>query len=243
MLNSLHSYLLITMLIGHRLEKKFNKRRQKVANLAVRSLEDKSSNVRRNAIKLLTKLITAHPYNLHHGGILTLTLWKTGLQVATANLDALKPAIENPPISQEAGNETVESNLYDEETMIEGEEGVEGGESRKSPPRPPPPEVPEVDNSDEIIRLNLTRRYYVEAVRFIEVIHEASEHVCQLLSSKNKSEVVEAMDFFKVLHTYKVEKANVGYITPLDLYPFRGAYSDCLSGVGWDSQNATIDLD
>ncbi|PUU81573.1 armadillo-type protein [Tuber borchii] len=192
------------------LEKKFNKRRQKVANLAVRSLEDKSSNVRRNAIKLLTKLITAHPYNLHHGGILTLTLWKTGLQVATANLDALKPAIENPPVSQEAGNETVESNLYDEETMIEGEEGAEGGESRKSPPPPPPPEVPEVDNSDEIIRLNLTRRYYVEAVRFIEVIHEASEHVCQLLSSKNKSEVVEAMDFFKVLHTYKVEKANDG---------------------------------
>ncbi|KAG0643467.1 armadillo-type protein [Tuber brumale] len=192
------------------LEKKFNKRRQKVANLAVRSLEDKSSNVRRNAIKLLTKLITAHPYSLHHGGILTLTLWKTGLQVATANLDALKPAIENPPVDREAGNETAESNLYDEETMVEAEEGAEGEELRKSPPPPPPPEVPEVGNSDEIIRLNLTRRYYIEAVRFIEVIHDASEHVCQLLSSKNKSEVVEAMDFFKVLHTYKVEKANDG---------------------------------
>ena len=70
-------------------------------------------------------------------------------------------------MSQEAGNETVESNLYDEETMIEGEEGAEGGESRKSPPPPPPPEVPEVDNSDEIIRLNLTRRYYVDTVWFI----------------------------------------------------------------------------
>ena len=155
------------MLIRHRLENKFNKRRQKVANLAVRSLEDKSSNVRRNAIKLLTKLITAHPYNLHRGGILTLRLWKTGLQVATANFGALKPAIENPLVSQEAGNGAVESNVYDEENIIEGEEGAERAESKKSPPPPPPPEVPEVENSDEIIRPNLTRRYYVDTVWFI----------------------------------------------------------------------------
>ena len=65
MLNSLYLCLLIKMLIRHRLEKKFNKRRQKVANLAVRSLEDKSSNFRRNAIKLLTKLITDFFMVLH----------------------------------------------------------------------------------------------------------------------------------------------------------------------------------
>ena len=144
---------------------------------------------------------------------------------------------------QEAGKETVEANLYEEEKIIEGEEGVERAESRTPPPPPPPPEVPEVDNSDAIIRLSLTRHYYLDAVRFIRVIQEASEHVCQLLCSKNKSEVVAAMDFFKVLHTYEVAKAKVGLHYPLDLYPSRCEYSNCLSGVGWNSHNAETDLD
>ena len=59
-------------------------------------------------------------------------------------------------------------------------------------------------------RLQLTRRYYVEALRFIEVLQEASSTVCQLLSARNKSEVIEAMDFFVVIDAYKVETARVG---------------------------------
>ena len=43
------------------LETKFPKRRQTAAELGARSLEDRSSNVRRNAIKLLGRLVSTHP--------------------------------------------------------------------------------------------------------------------------------------------------------------------------------------
>src|SRR6186713_2129944 len=46
------------------LDEKFPKRRQKIAGLAAQSLDDKSSNVRRNAIKLLGKLVSTHPFTV-----------------------------------------------------------------------------------------------------------------------------------------------------------------------------------
>ena len=57
------------------LEQKFPKRRQAAAELAARSLEDKSSNVRRNAIKLLSKLVATHPFSVMHGGQLSYNEW------------------------------------------------------------------------------------------------------------------------------------------------------------------------
>ncbi|KAL9125563.1 MAG: hypothetical protein Q9217_005244 [Psora testacea] len=64
--------------------------------------------------------------------------------------------------------------------------------------------------SELMTRLQLTRKYYTEAIRFIEVLHAGTSVVCQLLSSKNKSEVIEAMDFFVVLDAYKIEAARTG---------------------------------
>lgn len=223
------------------LENKFPKRRQRVADLALRSLEDKSSNVRRNAIKLLTKLVTSHPYAALHGGTLNMKEWRMRFEVVDKELNALQP----PPGSLESGaepavgNDSVDPALLDDATMMQdGEEGEaeeedededeeEEEEDEDGEPRPPktpkrkkgkrPPQLPQptpqqvqaVENSEEIQRLQLTRRYYAEAIRFIETIHDASALVCQLLSSKNKSEIIEAMDFFKVLDVHKVETAKV----------------------------------
>src|SRR3569833_108108 len=52
------------------LEMKFPKRRLKAAELANQSLEDKSSNERRNAIKLLGCLLKTHPCTAMHGAAL-----------------------------------------------------------------------------------------------------------------------------------------------------------------------------
>lgn len=65
---------------------KFPKRRQKVANLAIRCLEDKASLVRKNAIKLLTKLISTHPYGIMHGGELSIKEWEKRLNKAEEDL-------------------------------------------------------------------------------------------------------------------------------------------------------------
>lgn len=223
------------------LENKFPKRRQRAADLALRSLEDKSSNVRRNAIRLLTKLITTHPYTALHGGTLMIKEWRMRFEVVDKELNALQP----PPGSLGAGaepvdNETVDPALLDDATMVqrdeedededededeEGEEGEEDEDGNQRPPKTPkrsrkagkapqlpqptPQQVQVVENSEEIQRLQLTRRYYAEAIRFIETVHDASGMVCQLLSSKNKSEIIEAMDFFRVADAHKVETAKV----------------------------------
>jgi condensin complex subunit 1 len=82
------------------LEQKFPKRRQTAAALAARSLEDKSSNVRRNAIKLLGKLVSSHPFSVMHGGQLSHKEWDTRLQAVDAELNALKPPPDAPGLDE-----------------------------------------------------------------------------------------------------------------------------------------------
>jgi len=192
------------------LETKFPKRRQVAAELAARSLEDKSSNVRRNAIKLLGKLVSTHPFGVLHGGQLAFKEWNARLEAVDAEINALKsPAeLQENPVPEEA---TVDESLLADATQAENEPAPE--------PAPMTDEqkaaaiekaAAEAATSEMINKLQLTRRYYVEALRFIEVADAASPVVTQLLSSKNKSEVIEAMDFFVVIDAYKIESARAG---------------------------------
>ncbi len=80
----------------------------------------------------------------------------------------------------------------------------------------------EAATADAMNKLQLTRRYYIEALRFIETLHEASPHVTQLLASKNKSELIEAMDFFVVADAYSVEPAKSGIRRMLKLIWTKG---------------------
>lgn len=192
------------------LETKFPKRRQVAAELAARSLEDKSSNVRRNAIKLLGKLVSTHPFGVLHGGQLAFKEWNARLEAVDAEINALKtPAeLQDNPVPEEA---TVDESLLADATRAENEPAPE--------PAPMTDEqkaaaiekaAAEAATSEMVNKLQLTRRYYVEALRFIEVVDAASPVVTQLLSSKNKSEVIEAMDFFVVIDAYKIESARAG---------------------------------
>ncbi|KAI5790743.1 armadillo-type protein [Peziza echinospora] len=185
------------------LETKFPKRRQRCAALASRSLEDRSSHVRRNAIKLLAQLVQTHPFTKLHGGLLKLKDWNERLDVVDAELDALKPS-DAPDMAP--GNETVDSEILMDATQMD----IDPPEDKASEEDESPPQPPQQANEEEINKLQLTRRYYIDAISFIETIHDASESVCQLLSSRNKSEVIEAMDFFKIIDTYEIETSKVG---------------------------------
>ncbi|OQN99702.1 hypothetical protein B0A48_14472 [Cryoendolithus antarcticus] len=188
------------------LETKFPKRRQAAAELAARSLEDKSSNVRRNAIKLLGKLIGTHPFAVMHGGLLNYTEWSARLEACEAELNALKPPAETGLAEIEA-EATVDEHLLDDATQVQDD-------------RPPMTEAQQVAafqkaqeeaaTAEALSKLQLTRRYYFEAMKFIEILHEASPHIVQLLGSKNKSEIVEAMDFFVMADAYSLEPAKIG---------------------------------
>lgn len=185
------------------LEQKFPKRRQRAAELAARSLEDKSSNVRRNAIKLLGALIKTHPFSVMHGGELNYKDWNLRLEAVDAELTALKPPAGTPGI----GEVTVDQGLVDDETRLDSPQKPMSDEQKRIAIQKAQEEAA---TSEAIGKLSLTRRYYVEALKFIEVLHDATPIICQLLGSKNKSEVIEAMDYFKIGDAYKIEQNKLG---------------------------------
>ncbi|KAL8706214.1 MAG: hypothetical protein Q9201_000720 [Fulgogasparrea decipioides] len=194
------------------LEQKFPKRRQTAAQLAARSLEDKSSNVRRNAIKLLGKLVSTHPFSVMHGGQLSHCEWDQRLQAVQTELEALKPPTGSPGLAEQEGNadNLVDTALLDDATEVEPEakESTSLTEEQKAALAKKAAE--DAATTEMMNRLQLTRKYYSEAIRFIEVLHDATPVICQLLSSKNKSEVIEAMDFFVIIDAYKIEAARTG---------------------------------
>lgn len=194
------------------LEQKFPKRRQAAVELAARSLEDKSSNVRRNAIKLLGKLVATHPFSVMHGGQLSYKEWDERLQSVEAQLQALKPPADSPGLGEKhrQAEATVDSALLDDATTLESPTKETTSMTEKQREAAIMKAAEEAATSELMSRLQLTRKYYTEAIRFIEVLHAGTPIVCQLLSSKNKSEVIEAMDFFVVIDAYKIEAARTG---------------------------------
>ncbi|KAB8293308.1 hypothetical protein EYC80_007636 [Monilinia laxa] len=219
------------------LEQKFPKRRQRAAELAARSLEDKSSNVRRNAVKLLGTLVKTHPFSLMHGSQLNFKEWNSRLEAVDAELNALKPPAEAAGLADTTRAE-VDTALLDDATVLESD-------SPKKAQAPMSDEEKiaaikkaqeEAVTSEAINKLTLTRRYYVEALKFIEVLHGATSIICQLLGSKNKSEVIEAMDYFEIGDAYNIEQNKLGIRRMLRLIWTKGN-SDEGKGV----QNHLID--
>ena len=229
------------------MEQKVPKRRQHAAELAMQSLQDKSSNVRRNAIKLLGKLVATHPFSVMHGGELSQKIWMERLEEVDRQLDALKPPPDSPGLVETAqGTEKVDSDLLDEATQVELDEPREMTEEEKIKAVKRAQE--QAATSEVLTRLQLTRKYYLDALRFIEVIHESSETACQLLSARNKSEVLEAMDFFVIINAYKVEPASTGIRRMLRLIWTKGNSDegkgvqthliDCYKGLFFDAPDA-----
>ncbi|KAL9000825.1 MAG: hypothetical protein Q9169_000579 [Polycauliona sp. 2 TL-2023] len=203
------------------LEQKFPKRRQTAAQLAARSLEDKSSNVRRNAIRLLGKLISTHPFSVMHGGQLSHTEWNQRLEAVQVELNALKPPNDSPGLAE--GEATVDTALLDEATEMETEAKEPPSLTDEQKAAMVQKAAEDAATAEMLNRLQLTRKYYSEALRFIQVLHAATPVICQLLSSKNKSEVIEAMDFFVIADAYKIEAARTGIRRMLRLIWTKGS--------------------
>ncbi|KAG5518159.1 hypothetical protein PMAC_003345 [Pneumocystis sp. 'macacae'] len=183
-------------------------RRQIVTDLCVRSLEDKSSNVRKNAIRLLSKLISTHPFSLMHGGQLSKKVWHERLEFVEKQLNSLKPLLESAGLAKkntldddDDDDEILQSFSYvklEDQEITYKKTSLEVLENEKNG----------IDCNvctEGFMKLHLTRRYYSEALKFIESLHMGSVIINQLLTSKNKSEVLEAMEFYVVADAYKLE--------------------------------------
>lgn len=143
-----------------------------------------------------------------HGGQLSYKDWHERLQAVQAELDALKPSVNSPDHVE--GSDPADTALLDDATVIEDESKEAPAMTEEQQAAAIKKAADAAASSELTTRLQLTRKYYTEAIRFIDVLHEATPVVCQLLSSKNKSEVIEAMDFFVVIDAYKIETARTG---------------------------------
>jgi len=165
---------------------KFTKYRQSFVELAVRSLEDKSSLVRRNAVKLMSRLVLTHPFGALHGTQLTLSVWEKRLTEAEKELENLEPA----DTTQAVIERNLEQDSDDEEEL--------------------PSRIEKESDSNAIFKIKLTIQYYTDAIKFIRLIQHGVEIVSHLLYSKNKNEVIETMDFFVLADAYSIENVDTG---------------------------------
>lgn len=195
------------------LDQRLSKRRKKAAKYASLSLKDKSSNVRRNAIKLLTKLVETHPFNLFADDEGRLSRDKTvkKLEDIEAQIRELMPPEPEKPA---AGEPTLDEDMLQDATQVDGETLA----------RPQHPDemtdeekletmkklAEQAANAEKIDKLDKSRKYYADMLKFIEVVDDAADNVMLLLSAKNKSEVIEAMDFFVKINAYKIPNARNG---------------------------------
>ena len=63
--------------------------------------------------------------------------------------------------------------------------------------------------SNQLLHLQLHKRYYLEALNFIRQV-EAAQLIFQLLgSTTHKTKVLEAMEFFRVAHEYQLDSTEV----------------------------------
>lgn len=109
---------------------------------------------------------------------------------------------------EEAGNELTAEG--------QGESSTPKKKKQKKAPRPSQLDISaiqaEQSNLDPnlVMQLRLTKKYYTDALRFINAIEGAVPVLAQLLVSTNKSEALEAIRFFRIAYEYKFNGAEVG---------------------------------
>ena len=157
-------------------------RRAHVVDMAVDRLLDKSSGVRKRAILLLSELLAYHPFSID-GGELSLELLQ---EKRSSVVDSLSTTDLDQKITA----------LGDVDLGWDSDDETEG--------------APKLSDNPEWNALMLKKKYYSDAIIFVKQLEKAVPIVLQLLASKVKSEVLEAINFFVLADLYNVNSAKLG---------------------------------
>ncbi|KAG0140938.1 hypothetical protein CROQUDRAFT_664491 [Cronartium quercuum f. sp. fusiforme G11] len=190
----------------------FPKHRLRLAAEATRSLEDKSSQVRKHCISVLTKLIETHPYGLLHGGELIKSEWESRYSAVVKELSVF----DLPDAGEIEAREIMETDTEGEEKITENEEETNRKNEMNSAASDQQVALGSI-NEEELMKLKLTKRYYSDAIIFINILESSLNQIEKLLASKIKSEVLESINFFKVAFIYKLNGAQKGITLMLHL--------------------------
>lgn len=199
------------------------------------SLIDRSTLVRRNAIKLMYKLLTKHPFSGNHGSQLKSSVWEQRVKDIQTELEGYLP--QNLPQKKQSSSDDHDD---DDNMEVDGDNEVNSNEAkdldndvlsgsdsdddidhevlnqsfREQEENLPNPEV--------LIRANLLSKFHKDALEFIEALEEGVNTCTTLLFSRNKSEVLEAMDFLVAADSYDIENAGQGIRRMLHLVWMKG---------------------
>lgn len=214
-------------------------RRVQLMRISVRSTDDRSTLVRRNAMKLMSKLIKTHNFSQFEGK-LDLDDWMERL-TSVANefnkhetdrsamlkqkLKMVTPDKHEPELDDNNDNMD-EEHEYDR-MDIDEENNEEDKEDSTDDIQH------EIDNSvleqedqtdmAEYYRAKFEVNYYYDAVAFIKLIHEGTESATRLLFSRNRNEVLDAMDFIVLADSYGIQNAEEGVRRMLHLVWMKGS--------------------
>lgn len=163
-------------------------RRFKLMSMTVERVMDKSSTVRKKAVQLLGEMLRAHPFGVD-GGELDLTFFESKL----ATIDgALKQLSSSTDAFLDAS--------------------MSGSSVLTSPGSPAKNHNNTNTDADptQINSLLMQKKYYSDAIKFVQQLEKVIPVLLQLLSSTVKTEVFEVMDFFVDAHAYKLRAAQQG---------------------------------
>lgn len=211
------------------LNSKFNQRRYRMTELAVQALQDKSHFVRKNSLRLLSRLISTHPFHFfNEGGRLNLSEWETKFKSVEAELDSILPSdlIERRATQESPNDGDLDENIV--ERPIEAISNGEDSQNKESNQTEPELEQGTQEqtqsnyDSETIGKLRLAFKYHKDAITFIQKVHEGLAYAQKLLHSKNKTEVIESMDLFVLADAYNIETARDGVRSMIHLVWAKG---------------------
>ncbi|ODV80157.1 uncharacterized protein CANTADRAFT_50416 [Suhomyces tanzawaensis NRRL Y-17324] len=219
------------------LKVKLTARRQIMMQLSVRSLDDRSTLVRRNAIKLMSKLVLTHQFNTAHGSQLPLSFWEGQLKGAEDELMKYIPVSPKKTTNKDSADNSEndqDSMDIDDEAQSENEEENEQKDENDGSEKDKSIDYDELNASmlqqeenlpdtNVLIRAKLKLNYYKDAVNFIKAIHRGTEVVSRLLFSKNRNEAIDSMDFLVLADAYGIENASEGIRRMLHLVWMKGS--------------------
>lgn len=214
---------------------KLSRRRQIFMVLTVRSLDDRSTLVRRNAVKLMSKLVLNHPFASIHGTQLTLSKWEKRYEEAEEVLKQYLP--DYTRIKKPTATDIDEAGLDGNDDMdVDDEDDADKSGSKADDNEEEDSDSEEnkvvdemiqhqdnIPNAEIIVKAKLTAQYYDDAVEFIKTIHKGTEIVSNLLFSKNRNEVLESMDFLVLADAFGVENSAEGIRKMLHLVWMKGS--------------------
>lgn len=210
------------------LKVQLTERRQNMMALCVQSLDDKSTLVRRNTIKLMSKLLLNHQFSNTNGSQLKLSIWNKQLQEAELELENLLPnrKIQLKNVDSDEEMDDIEKELSQ---IVESDEEDDDNDARKKREGDKLDDEPDINEEDhleregtEVVRARLKVKLLEDAVDFISAVHKGTQAISDLLFSKNRNETLDCMDFLVLADAYGIEKSKEGIRRMLHLVWMKG---------------------